>query len=159
VAVSEKYRPSLEPQPDKVVTILVVGDCAGELGDIFRHSNWRIHSARNKKDALDFLAQHRIPVVVSERRLPDGGWRDLLADLEAHTEPPNLIVACRQADEFLWSEVLNLGGYDVLAMPFEDAEVIRVIGLAWLHWKDQNVRRMPARSQDALTGSARSLSL
>jgi len=44
--------------------------------------------------------------------------------------PPLLIVASRLADERLWAEVLNLGGYDVLLKPFEPAELRRVIGNA-----------------------------
>ena len=30
-------------------------------------------------------------------------------------------------DEALWAELLNLGGYDVLAQPFDQSEVARVI--------------------------------
>jgi hypothetical protein len=41
----------------------------------------------------------------------------------------------------LWAEVLNLGGYDLLMKPFEEAEVYRVVGLAWLFWKDHVERR------------------
>ncbi len=41
----------------------------------------------------------------------------------------------RLADERLWSEVLNLGGYDVLLKPFEPGEVLRVVNSAWTCWK------------------------
>ena len=37
----------------------------------------------------------------------------------------------RLADEALWAEVLNLGGYDLLASPFDPIEVDRVVTLAW----------------------------
>jgi DNA-binding response OmpR family regulator len=45
-------------------------------------------------------------------------------------------VTSRLADDRLWAEVLNIGGYDVLAKPFVPAEVFRTISLAWLNWKD-----------------------
>ena len=38
-----------------------------------------------------------------------------------------LVVTSRIADEWLWAEVLNLGGYDVLAQPFDREEVTRVV--------------------------------
>jgi hypothetical protein len=44
------------------------------------------------------------------------------------------VVASRHADENLWGEVLNLGGYDVLIKPFDCSEVTRVVGMAWRHW-------------------------
>jgi hypothetical protein len=42
-----------------------------------------------------------------------------------------MIVTSRLADERLWAEVLNLGGYHLLAKPFDASEVVRVVGTAW----------------------------
>src|SRR5690242_4067707 len=44
--------------------------------------------------------------------------------------PPRLIVTSETADEFLWAEVLNLRGYDVIAQPFWESEVVRTLSLA-----------------------------
>jgi FixJ family two-component response regulator len=41
--------------------------------------------------------------------------------------PPPLIVTSRHADNRLWGEVLNLGGFDVLAKPLDEDEVRRVV--------------------------------
>jgi len=38
-----------------------------------------------------------------------------------------LVVTSKFPDESLWAEVLNLGGYDVLAQPFDREEVTRVV--------------------------------
>ena len=46
-----------------------------------------------------------------------------------------LIVTDRLADERLWAEVLNLGGYDLLLKPFDPEEVLRVVNSAWTSWK------------------------
>jgi DNA-binding response OmpR family regulator len=80
-----------------------------------------------------------MPVVIAESQLPDASWKDALAGLSRMAEPPRLIVSSRLADEFLWAEVLNLGGYDVLTKPFDPAEVFRVISLAWLDWKNNGI--------------------
>jgi hypothetical protein len=39
------------------------------------------------------------------------------------------------ADESLWAQVLNLGGFDVLMTPFEPEEVLRITFAAWSHWE------------------------
>ena len=71
-------------------------------------------------------------VALTDTRLPDGHtWKDVLDEFGGFTEGPLLIVADRLADEALWAEVLNLGGYDLLNTPFEPAEVQRVVQLAW----------------------------
>jgi hypothetical protein len=53
---------------------------------------------------------------------------------------PLLIVASRLADEYLWAEVLNLGGHDVLAKPFQGAEVQWVLESAWRIWTNRKKR-------------------
>lgn len=73
---------------------------------------------------------HVLSVVVTERELPDGTWRDVLSSLDDVPNPPLLIVVSRLADERLWADVLNRCGFDVLATPFARDEVIRVIGHA-----------------------------
>jgi FixJ family two-component response regulator len=47
-----------------------------------------------------------------------------------------VIVAAHHADDRLWMEVLNLGGYNVLAKPLLEQEVFRMISNAWLHRND-----------------------
>lgn len=54
----------------------------------------------------------------------------ILRHAQAQSQPPKLIVASRLADERLWAEVLNLGGYDLLVKPFVADEVQRVVSLA-----------------------------
>jgi len=73
------------------------------------------------------------PVVIVERDLPDGNWKSLRNRLIQMPFAPKLIVTCRLADERLWEEVLNLGGFDVLARPFYPREVLRSIDSAWCH--------------------------
>jgi len=123
----------------KTVNVLVVSPFDEDhvfLNYIFSHSNWEIHAARSCREALDILRQAPIPVVICESEMAETTWKDLLAELGQLQEPPLLIVTSRLADESLWAEVLNLGGYDVLMKPFDRAEVVRTISLAWMHWKD-----------------------
>ena len=77
--------------------------------------------------ALAHLADSKISVVICETLLPDGSWKDLLAQMWLAKAPWVLVVTSTAADEWLWAEVLNLGGYDVLAQPFDREEVTRVV--------------------------------
>ncbi len=95
----------------------------------------KVYLVRTYREALGVLCRDRIAVIICERDLPDGKWKDLLSQIAPITDPPCLIVASRLADEFLWAEVLNLGGYDVLAKPFDAEEVARVVALACESWQ------------------------
>jgi len=112
------------------------------LGHIFSHSNWALHSARSLEEAVRLLrGGSAIPVVISERDLPDGSWKSLLAELGDSGNPPVVVVSSRVADDCLWAEVLNLGGCDVLAKPFDSNEVIWTVSMAWNDWKSRS--RLP----------------
>jgi DNA-binding response OmpR family regulator len=76
--------------------------------------------------------------VVCERDLPDGTWRDVLEQLGSEPGRPVLIVTSNLADEWLWAEVLNLGGCDVLAKPFDAEDTRHVLETAYLRRRDWN---------------------
>jgi len=129
--------------PDRVVTVLAISPFEEDhvfLTHLFSHSNWQIHQAKSCEEALEALHRHAIPVVLCESEMPDWSWKEALAELGRLPEAPLLIVTSRLADDSLWAEVLNLGGYDVLMKPFDRLEVLRVISLAWLQWKQQRER-------------------
>jgi len=98
------------------------------LGQILKES-CMLHRASGRCDALRSVRRFKPWVVVCDQNLADGDWRDLLTDLQEQGNTP-LIVASRLADDRLWAEVLNLGGYDLLANPFAAPEVSRVVTMA-----------------------------
>jgi DNA-binding response OmpR family regulator len=105
------------------------------LREIFSQGNWKLHEASDCCEALALLRGLRVPVLLCERDHADGNWEDLLKAAARLPAPPNLIVFSRLADERLWAEVLNLGGFDVLMTPFEPEEVLRVDFAAWSRWE------------------------
>ncbi len=131
---------------EQTVTVLVVSPSEDDhalLESIFDHYNCKIHGARTCREALAFLRENPMPVLICECCLPDGKWKDILNAVASMIDPPRLIVSSRHADDCLWAEVLNLGGYDVLMKPFDTKEVSRVVSLAWQHWKDDRRRTNP----------------
>ena len=126
------------PNPERAVTVLAISPHQEDhvrLRHIFTHSNWHVHGVSNWREAQARLLESATPVVLCEVRLTDATWKEVLDGLGRMPDPPLLIVTSRWADDELWAEVLNLGGYDVLMKPLDQAEVVRVVGLAWLNWK------------------------
>ena len=81
----------------------------------------------NPAYAIERLGASAVSVMVCESVLEDGTWKDILEHNQSGSYAPPLIVTSRLADEYLWAEVLNLGGYDVLPKPFNDREVRHVL--------------------------------
>jgi DNA-binding response OmpR family regulator len=115
------------------VCILAIGDFAADrtlLHDIVEKAGWKLLEARDRRRAMQLLERVPVQVVIAETELPNWDWKKVLGDLRRLAEPPQLIVTSRTADDYLWAEVLNIGGYDVLPQPLERDEVERVVAAA-----------------------------
>lgn len=77
--------------------------------------------------ARERLRSSDYDVVLTEAQLPDGKWLDVLHLVRESPREPEVIVTDRQADARFWAEALNLGAYDLLAQPFYQPEVQRIL--------------------------------
>jgi two-component system response regulator PilR (NtrC family) len=100
---------------------------AGALSRILDATPLDVSHARGLEEAAAQLRRTRFSAILTESRLPDGCWKDVLALASKTPEPCAVIVTDRLADDLLWAEVLNLGAYDVLAQPFDSGEVVRIL--------------------------------
>jgi DNA-binding response OmpR family regulator len=138
--------------PQSTATVVLVGlpesdqstlqellDCPSDLSET--HCRWSVQPRSSVRSALSALRHTRIQVVLCDRDLMPDAWKELLEQFACLNEPPCLIVTSRLADDHLWAEALNLGAYDVLARPFERAEVVRTVRLARQHWQDRHGNR------------------
>ena len=122
--------------PSSLINALLVSPFESDhavLRHVFSQSNWRLLAAYDCESALALMSRELIPVVICGLR--GGDWKFLLEVGARLAHPPRLIVSSRVMDEHLWAEVLNLGGYDVLATPFDPREVFRSVSLAWHSWQ------------------------
>jgi DNA-binding NtrC family response regulator len=139
--------------------ILVISPDAAQrrvLNRICAASNWAASDVGNWRDAVFALSRFRFDVILCDDLLPDGGWKDVLSVVAPMPESPRVIVMCDNASAAQWSEVLNLGAFDLLNRPLDDAGVTQTVAAALrsLHDEAQELRRrspqpLPARSASA----------
>ena len=113
-------------------TLLVTSDDQNEksLRAILGGSARAMYRVSNCNEAILLLDGLNPSVVLVEADFPNGDWKRLLDCTLNLQRSPELIVFSCFADDGLWAEVLNRGGYDVLAVPFDANEVLRTISLA-----------------------------
>lgn len=100
------------------------------LQEVFREAGWILLEARDRNKALECIDHHPVQVVIASCEVGEWNWKRVLDNLRGREPQPQLIVTSRTADEQLWSEVLNCGGYDVLPQPFQRDEIERVVASA-----------------------------
>ena len=103
------------------------------LTDMLDNSVWQLETASTCREAIVRIGRLRVSAILCEYTLGDGTWKDVLDRCLETPKPAPVIVTSRLADEQLWAEVLNLGGYDVLAKPFREREVLHTVTSALLY--------------------------
>ena len=109
----------LPTREDRTALERIIGPC-----------RWELQWTCTRREAIDAFRRTSPPIVICDRDLPDGDWRQLWDILARYPSPPMFIVTSRLADDALWAEVLNVGGYDLLLKPFRAEEVIRMVHAA-----------------------------
>jgi len=102
------------------------------LRSLFHEQGWKLYETGCLESALNLLRNRVASIVITEKDLPTGNWKDVLGAVCILREPPLVVISSVNADDYLWAEALNLGAYDVLAKPIERTEAMRVLNSAWI---------------------------
>lgn len=136
-----------------ILAVFPAGEDRTSLDKILGHSEWQLQFTCTLGETQTALRAFPFTVILSEGRLSDGHcWKDILHILHGMSSPPTLIVADRLADEALWVEVLNLGGYDLLTKPFKAKEVLHAVTTASHFCEDQRQRATTLRKPPKSAG-------
>ncbi|MEO8596336.1 MAG: response regulator [Candidatus Solibacter sp.] len=87
----------------------------------------QVQHAKSLRRARTHLQQEHFDVILTESAVADGGWLDVLHLARECPREIQVIVTDPQADGRFWAEALNLGAYDLLAQPFYEPEVRRIL--------------------------------
>ncbi len=112
----------MSPKFGSELSVLIVGSLDADFAYLLRilsETNWNQCWCSTSAEAMTYLKCQTIPIAICNRTMRDAAWKDLLHDLNSLSRPPSLIVAARTADDRLWADVLNEGGYDLLLVPFD----------------------------------------
>jgi DNA-binding NtrC family response regulator len=123
------------PRARAVTDVLVISNSEGAAASIlslFSRSGWTVDSVRDCSEAISFVNDRRVAVAVCDESLSDGSWQDLALAFSAIPHAPALIVIAD--DPVLPTEVVALGGFDVLAPPLDPEEALWSVASAWHAW-------------------------
>lgn len=107
---------------------------ARRLAQMLRSLPLTLRHAPSLREARGQLREDEFDVILTEASLPDGTWVDALHLAREIPREVQVIVTDAQADSRFWAEVLNLGAYDLVAQPFYEPEVRRILSNACTRW-------------------------
>jgi response regulator RpfG family c-di-GMP phosphodiesterase len=104
------------------------------LAGMCSRRQWNVLFADTYEQARAALDHLKAPVILCDRDLPGSQWRDVVQVLASSPHRACVILISRVVDNYLWNEVVQRGGYDVLLKPLREEDVVRTVRLAWSYW-------------------------
>lgn len=132
-----------QPSPIPVVLASACEDDRHSLRSLLQGTQWLLLEAAAWTEVQNLAGAIVSPVILCDRNLPGLKWQNGVSAVRAAIGDPCIILLSDVSDPYLWDELVQHGGFDVLTRPFQRADVLSLLGFAHTHWKAG--RAEPAR--------------
>ena len=118
--------------PERLTALLIMSrERCALLLDQLQGMQADVRTAASCAEAFDLLRDDpEVNLVLTDLALPDGSWCDVLNRVLERHAYAKVVVCLRVADERVWTQVLEAGGFDVLVEPYQEGEVRRILHAA-----------------------------
>ena len=103
------------------------------LQALLHNTKWSVERAISWSDVSSFCNRVVNQVVLLDRHFQGSDWRRSLSSLPNPAANRCLILLSDVSDPYLWNELVQHGGFDVLARPFESSALFRTLVFAQRH--------------------------
>ena len=104
------------------------------LRDLSGSRHWDVSFAGAPPDALALIGQAKPQILFMDRDLSGSDWRETMSAFATSSSKICIMLVSTVVDTYLWNEVVQNGGYEVLSKPLREDDVSRAVGLAWSYW-------------------------
>jgi DNA-binding NtrC family response regulator len=105
-------------------------DCDA-LREIAASYGWKISIVDSSSLAMPLLQEQPTPLVICDGDLADEDWREVVGKIAALPQAVCVLLASRVVDDYLWRQVIQNHGYDVVAKPFQRELLRQAVMFAW----------------------------
>lgn len=126
---------SLPTDPAPILAVFPFQADRKALETIAKSDGRQVDFSPTLDGAVELLNQGKRPIVILDRDLPSSDWRQALVSLTKAAPASVILLASSTAEDSLWEEVVERGGYEILQKPFEPAQVSQTFDFAWRYWK------------------------
>jgi FixJ family two-component response regulator len=100
------------------------------LAGLGSRNQWNLRLVDTIEEAQAASGRLRTSIILCDRDAPGVPWWQNVQALSTGPYRPCILLVSRVVDDYLWSEVVRRGGFDVLAKPLREEDVLRAIKLA-----------------------------
>jgi FixJ family two-component response regulator len=105
-----------------------------ELKEVLRGTPWELTAAVSRvEDAAALLAATPVPILLFDRDANGACWQDTMKRLIEARKNACVVLLSSVSDQYLWEEVVQQGGFDLLTRPFRKEQVLSALLFASAH--------------------------
>ncbi len=119
----------------RIVAILAAEHDRSVVLNLGWRYHWEVFFANTCEEARLLADELHPQILLMDRDLAGSGWRTAMSSIASSSSEPCILLVSRVIDDYLWNEVVYNGGYEVVAKPIREDEVLRSVRLAWCYWR------------------------
>lgn len=95
-------------------------------------NNWKLRFADSPREGFALATRTSFDVILCDRNQPGYPWREVLDRLSAAAPHSCTLLISPVNDDYLWGEVVQHGGHDILRRPLREPTALKAIETARL---------------------------
>ncbi len=104
-----------------------------ELASLLEETPWELIDA--SQDPSASLKAAAVPILLFDRDTAGACWQVSMRRLVKSRRGVCVVLLSNVSDQYLWDEVVQHGGFDLLARPFRKEQVLSTLMFAYAHCK------------------------
>jgi CheY-like chemotaxis protein len=115
-----KKRNQAPPIPEGRLKILALSIFLQDrllLERLGKQHNWELRFTNSPSEAFTWASHSQFEIILCDRNQPGYPWREVMDRLAKGSPRSCILLISPISDDYLWRDVLQSGGYDVLSRP------------------------------------------
>jgi DNA-binding NtrC family response regulator len=104
-----------------------------ELRSILEGTPWDLSDASHLEDPSVAIKAAAPPILLFDRNTADGAWQVTMKRIIKSRRGVCVVLLSNVGDQYLWDEVVQHGGFDLLTRPFRKEQVLSTLMFAYAH--------------------------
>ncbi len=117
------------------IPLLMITSRAEDVKDLqalLLETPWELTAISSPDEAAAALKEAPVPILLFDRDTEGASWQTTMKRL-IHSRSACIVLVSNVSDQYLWNEVVQQGGFDLLTRPFRREQVLSTLMFAYAH--------------------------
>lgn len=114
----------------RILGVSISSEDRASLDWLADQHDWELRFVTSAREGFRLAAQIHFDLILCDRYQPGHPWREVMEGLASRAPRSCVLLISPVNDDYLWNDVLQRGGYDILIRPLREKAVLRSVDAA-----------------------------